>query len=68
MILVLEPEWASGYKHPDDVKKPHERSAWDDAKDAKDDLEDVTGDDAFQEFPDGPDDVQERDAKDKLDY
>ena len=68
MILVLEPEWAATEKDANDVKKPHERSAWDDAKDAKDDLEDVTRDDAFQEFPDGPDDVQDRDAKDKLDY
>ena len=57
MILVLEPEWAATEKDANDVKKPHDRGTWDDAKDAKDDHDDVARLNTFAKFPDRPDDV-----------
>ena len=55
--LVFEPEWAATDEDANDVKKPHDRSTWDDAKDAENDHDDIARLDTFAEFPDGPDDV-----------
>ena len=39
--LVFEPEWAATKENEDQVKKPHDRSTWDDGEDAENDHDDV---------------------------